>query len=372
MKNELILSRKLNVETWNIQGSIAKAHKREDMMLVLQFLDEFPRSTAKEFANHLLFDGNSRRVVAERLLDLSSLYGLSNNESGSYKLTEKGQEALANKMVFIPEDGCWTLTVSNDPLLPHNVIDIKAFDEPHAISEIIGKEAKTKLDSRKHNMGSVPLWIKQCVGTELDPHLSKGKIRIDSIENKAEKVTSNIFIKLEWNVTKDSVRILENNKVLNQFDGPRITENDILETALAKKGLLPQWDSKARKLKASFGSLDSHSYRSMVTNLKCQSLDIQKYGDFADIVIEGIDLNAASLSDAKKWAEWRLDNSISNFATTNLYETWIESATAPFLEFGISLSERDSYAEQLWNRWLTTNNKPQKVWHMIAATDWQL
>ena len=142
---DLILTRKLEIKTWHVQGSIAKAQDRKDMMLVLKYLDEFPDSTAKDLSMHLFFDNNARLVVAIRLLELSNSYGLTNSDGGhgaKYSLTDKGQDALTNKEVFIPEDGCWKLAVSNDPLLPHIIINIEAFSEPNAFSEIIGSTAE--------------------------------------------------------------------------------------------------------------------------------------------------------------------------------------------------------------------------------------
>jgi len=376
MKNELILSRKVAIETWHIQGSVAKAQSRKDMMLVLQYLDEFPRSTAKGLAGHLLFDTRARLVVAQRLLELSKLYGLTDSESGKYSLTEDGIGALTKKEVFIPEQGCWKLSVSNDTLLSHKVIEIESFEEPNAISELIGKDAKSKLEDRKQKMMQPPRWLKQCIGLELAPHAGGEKKRIDSIENKAEKSPANLSLTLEWNVSKNSIRLLDDNnskKVLNQFEGPGLSHNAVWEILLDNEDWLGDWDRSTNQLAISFGDVDEKARKLMVADFEFKTPVISEYGVFKTQIVQGVALRAATENDAIEWTHWRLAESINAFATSNKYKQWVSEALAPFNYFDITLPERDEYAKELWsapdNR--SVNDKT-KAWHLIAASDWAL
>ncbi|WGK68798.1 hypothetical protein P0082_09955 [Candidatus Haliotispira prima] len=243
MNSEILLTREIEIETWHIQGTIAKAQERKEIMLVLKFLAEPPDNRARDFASELLFvgDDNPRQVVAQRMLALSKLYGLTDEEpsSGVYSLTDKGKEALETKEVFVPEDGCWALSVSNDPLLPHSVIQVASFEESNAFSESIGKDAKSELEKRKQKIKRLPQWIRQVTKLgELSPHVGGKKLRIDSIEDKGEKASPKQSITLEWTVSKNSIRLSDNKlpdnnkKILNQFEGPGLDWNDVWEILL--------------------------------------------------------------------------------------------------------------------------------------------
>ena len=368
MKNEMILYRSIEIETWGVQGSIAKAQERKDMMLVLLYLEEFSGGTAKDLAKHLLFDDKGRFVVAERLLEISKLYKLVDFENGRYMLTEDGKEALSKKEVFIPNDGCWELSVSNDPLLPHKFISVDAFKEPNAKDEIFDK---AKLEDRIKNMKPLPRWIKDNPGLEVIPHAGGKRIRIDSIENKAEELLSKLSITLEWNISKGSIRLKNEKQILNQFDSPKLSQNDVWEILLAKNNWLDDWDSLDNNLAISFEEADEDERKHMVADFEFNSPTISEYGEFKDVIVRGIELRAATKNDAVLWADWRLSESINNFATSKNYQAWVSEALVPFKKFEITLPARDAYAQDLWDKSINTTNKT-KAWNMIAATDWAL
>lgn len=374
MKHELILSRSVEVETWRIQGSVAGARACEYIMPVLQCLAEFNKCTARDLAQHLLFDDKGRVVVAERLLEITRLYGLTESENGQYMLSDDGYEALNKKEVFIPNDGCWELSVSNDSLLPHIIINIEAFNEPNAKSELIGEDDKSKLDARRQKMMSLPEWVKASIGIETILHAG-GKKRIDIIEDKAEKIAPKTSLTIEWNVSKGKVRLLNKNEVLNQFDGPELSQNDVWEILLRNEDLFDGWDGMQNNLAISFGKVDDQARKRMIDDFEFNSPYIEygelKYGIFKNCVVEGVALRAATEGDAKEWANWRLNESINSFATTKKYKAWTRKAWKPFEYFDIALPKRDVYAQERWNMAINIDNKT-KDWYMIAAADWAL
>ncbi|WGK68799.1 hypothetical protein P0082_09960 [Candidatus Haliotispira prima] len=97
------------------------------------------------------------------------------------------------------------------------------------------------------------------------------------------------------------------------------------------------------------------------------------YGVFDDIVVENIDICAATQADAEEWSEWRLRESINSYASIAKYQQWVTEALAPFGEFGINLPERDEYAAKIWREsdGQTKQNRI-RAWHLIAASDWTL
>ncbi len=371
MKNEILLTRRLNIETWRIRGTVAKAQDRKDMMLVLQYLDEFKTGTAKDISSHLLFDSNARLVVAQRLLELCRLYGLVGADRGGYQLTNSGQMALEEEKIFVPEDGCWELSVANDPLLPHSVIELCPFNEPNAVAEVIGKDAKNKLDSRKQNMKETPNWFRGFKAVELNPHAGGRCIRIDSVERKAERVKAKFSLSLEWNVGKNSIRIMERKKVTTQFTGPGLTIDDVWQNLLETDGRFKHWDKQNEKLAISFDEAGERSRSTMVSDFAFTKPFIrngyQDSGVFDDVVIKGISVCAATPEDAGKWARWRLANSITGFASEAKYRQWVEKAQEPFNKHSIVLPERDEAARAMIGKKYTNES-----WFLLAASDWAL
>ena len=140
----IVLERSVSVGCWRVVGQIAKTGKRTELMPVLLRAEENGGTNAKDVAEHLLFESQSRRIVAERLLGIATAYGLLERADRVFVLTEAGKQAIDAGEVFVPEDGAWTLWASDDPALPSPSSGSRAVERAQRIRRDRRKEAEER------------------------------------------------------------------------------------------------------------------------------------------------------------------------------------------------------------------------------------
>lgn len=329
MSNDLVLRRNIHIETWRVQGTILKAQARADILLVLQYVAENPNATAK---------------------------------------TEKGKLALQEKEVFIPEDGVWEISFSNDPLLPHTILDFASFDEPDAYQEVSKKNEK-KFKERQDRMDFLPKSIRQPHFNAVKPFLNPNQsIWLENIQAKGEKVSSNLQLVLEWNASKQNVRLLKNNKIVHQFAYQHYDQNQIWQILLEQNGWQDDWSGSKNSMAISFAETDEASRQTMKIDLEFKQPDIDDLGEFDDFIAENVAIHAMDKDNAIKWAWWRLEHNINDFADEQTYQKWVEHAQSPFVEYTFRLPERNELANLFWQ----DEKYSPKSWHLISASDWQI
>lgn len=370
MSNDLVLRRNIHIETWRVQGTILKAQERADILMILQYVANNSNATAKGMAEHLLFEENARLVVAERLLKMAEQLGLVEQikeyRHYFYTLTKKGELALQEQEVFIPEDGFWEINFTNDPLLPHTILDFKPFKEPNAHQEVKNKES---LEKRKQNIKPMPDWIRQPHFNSVKPFLNPNQsIWLENIQAKGEKVSSNLQLVLEWNVSKQNVRLLKNNKVVHQFTYQNYDQNQIWQILLKQNGLQKDWNWSTNSMAISFAKTDKKSRQTMNKDFHFIKPDIDDLESFDDFIAENVAIHAIDKDNAIEWAWWRLEHNINDFADEQTYQKWVEQAKLPFAEYDFRLPTRDELANLFWQ----DKTHSPKSWHLISASDWQI
>lgn len=372
MRNDLVLRRNIYIETWRVQGTILKAQARADILLVLRCVADKQNTTARDFAKELLFEEHARLVVAERLLNMAERYGLVEQikeyRHYFYTLTEKGKLALQEKEVFIPEDGFWEISFTNDPLLPHTILDFASFDEPDAYQEVSKKNEK-KFKERQDRIDFLPKWIRQPYFNAVKPFLNQNQsIWLENIQTKGEKVSSKLQLILEWNVSKQSIRLLKNDKVVHQFTYQNYEQNQIWQILLEQNGWQDDWNWAKNSMAMSFEKTDEKSRQTMQKNLTFRQPKIKHLGGFDDFTAENVAIHAIDKDNAIKWARWRLEHNINDFADEQTYQKWVEQAKLPFAEYAFRLPERNELANLFWQ----DEKYSPKSWHLISASDWQI
>ncbi|MGX2949595.1 hypothetical protein ACWIUA_01620 [Ursidibacter sp. B-7004-1] len=370
MSNDLVLRRNIHIETWRVQGTVLKAQERADILMILQYVAENENATAKGMARRLLFEENARLVVAERLLKMTEMLGLvkqiQEDRHKLYALTEKGELALQEQEVFIPEDGFWEISFTNEPLLSHTILDFKPFKEPDAYQEV---KNKVGLEERKQNIKPMPDWIRNPNFNAVKPFLNqKQSIWLENIQPKGEKVSSNLKLILEWNVSKQSIRLLKNNQVVHQFTYKKYDQNQIWQILLEQNGWQDDWSWAENSMAMSFEETDEKSRQTMHTDLAFRRPKIGDLGEFNDFTAENVAIHAIDLNNATDWARWRLEHNINDFADEQTYQKWVEQAKSPFAEYDCSLPKRDELANRFWQ----DDKYSQKSWYLMAASDWQI
>jgi hypothetical protein len=369
------LERAIDVRCWRVIGQVAKAARRAELIPVLLRARERGETDDGDLAEHLLFEAGSRRVVAQRLLQIASYYGLLAEENRRYRLTEQGQTALTTKQIFVPEHGTWTIWASNDPLLATPVLRVEPWKEPHA-----GEEAPKKhtdaLEKRRARMKRLPPWVVPAPGKPLgvlQPEVGGAPLRIDQVEAEGEEVDLETTLRATWDVSGARLRvngILGEANVDTAIDAPAIGAAAVWPQLLHAEGLLSRWDASEEALRIGFDEATPGERESMVRAVVFKRPNIPSFGAFDPATVEGVALRARTPQDAARWAEWRLRMRVRDYATTERFSTWTTEAVAPFPEFQPATPTRRALAHAEWPG--PTDRPTPSAWHLVAAEDWRL
>jgi hypothetical protein len=369
MKNDIILTRKVDAKCWHIEATIAIAKERNELMSVLIRALENTGTTSDDIARHLLFDASSRKKVAERLLNITEMYGLMTRDEQGYILTQEGNTAINSKRVFVPEEGTWDFWVSDDPLLPDSVLLVTSYNEPSASNEILGK----KNNERSKNFKSLPGWIFDLEGSFSIPCIDGNEVRFDEIKEMAEAVEVQTDLYLIWNVSKGEMKLTGNlnGKIVdNDLTAPDIDPADAWSQLLMKERLLDDWNAEQDSLRVSFSDTNDVERKTMHRDLVFDNPAVDSFGEFDRFIATGILIAPDTNANAQVWAEWRLQESISDYATSERFHSLWERANTPFVEFEIDKPDRSKYAVLEWYK--NTEVPSHRAWYLIAAEDWRL
>ena len=375
MNRRIILERSVTVGCWRVVGQVAKSQRSTELVPVLLRADENDGTDARDLAEHLFFESRSRRVVAERLLWIATAYGLVEESSRDFVLTEAGEQAIHTGEVFVPEDGAWTVWASDDPALPSPVLGIEPWNEPSAYHEIV--EAKGK-STRERRYGSPPDWLRTIVGTTVRPTTGhSAAIRIDHLEDEVEAVNTNRSLRLRWNVGDGRLKLSgtleggrEGGRVKAELEAPDMSPDRVWRSLLEHEDLLEQWDEERAVLRVAFDETGDAERETMSRALKIESPYLPRYGTFDSLSVAGVAITAESETDAQSWAQWRLRARVRDYATSERYAHWRKEAAAPFDQYEVEIPARPDLAHASWMQ--VTDRPDPWVWRLVAAEDWNL
>lgn len=362
---DIVLERSIDVRCWHVIGSMSKAAKRDELRAVLLRARERGSTDAHDIVGHLLFEPNSRRIVAQRLLRIAELYGLLEEREHRYTLTQSGHLALATEQVFVPERGTWTIWASSDPLLPTPILRVESWSEPKAFAEIRGTDRRFQ---------DLPPWLMDTRGIISIPLAGGGEsIRIDSFEARGEAVEAAAELRAKWEVSQSKLRIegkLNGSQVSTVINAPDISVEEVWKQLLESEGLWPGWDTQARALRVRFDETVGNERESLLRNLRFHNPIIEDLGGFEGTTVIGVRLRSKSAEDASQWANWRLRERIRDYATIERFRTWMAEALEPFDEFRPSMPSRRLLADTAWRE--RNRREATGTWHLVASEDWRL
>lgn len=371
MNRKIILQREIKVSCWRVQGTVAKSAKRSELIPVLLRASENGTTDAEDIAGHLWFEPKSRKVVAERLLNIASNFGLLTKEKDVFVLTEDGEKSINTGSIFVPELGTWTLWASDDPFLTESILCVKPWNEPSAYDEMRGKD---KESAKEREIKMLPVWFRESIGDEIHPVTSGGASRrIDELEKNGEMVDPNTTLRVVWDVTEKRLRLegnLDGRSVDSELQAPDVEPKEIWQELLQGEGVWEQWDEAYGALHVCLDETTPAERESMSRNIKFIDRDLDGWGEFDPFSVTDIPLRACSAADAKDWAKWRLMKRISDYATTECYAEWGAAAAKPFAEFQPVMPSRFELAHIEWQQ--RGEQPTPNCWHIVAAEDWRL
>lgn len=384
MNGSIILTRRLAIQGWRTVGLIARGERRKELEPILLRANSVGETDAEDIAEHLLF-AQSRKIVAERLLRIGVTFDLLKGNGERYTLTERGEKAVADGKVFVPEYGAWNIWMSRDPLLSSPVLRIDAADEPGAFIE----NREYRGSEKKRIFDELPKEICENQGKEITPPASVDlvAVRIDGLREKAEAIdTDDASLTLVWKVRERQLRLQGEwggRTVDSGLDAPGKTPDEIWDDLLAGEwdALLAsenwlgdsdrrRWDRRRRALRVPFWRTAERERESMSCDVRFPAPSVPDFGKFDPLTIEGVDIAALSEGDAHEWAIWRFRERIRDFATAEHYNEWWKEAAEPFAEYYPEPPSRNRLARAEWG---ASDNAPTvRAWHLMAAEDWGL
>ncbi|EOX3898579.1 hypothetical protein ACOGST_002630 [Vibrio alginolyticus] len=368
MKNDLILEREIQLETWVVSATISKAEKRPEYDLILKCIRDGV-CTEEQVAQHLLFDDRARLGIAQRMLNRAIDLNLAFKKRGKYALTDEGYEAIKEQRIFVPEEGVWKITFSNDPLLPFPIMAIEKHAEPKAMDEALRRN-KHETDKRIANFKKIPHWIKNRVQDEVGQPCTGGEIiHIGEIKLKGETVDSPFKLSVKWNVTKQSLTLYKDSKEVSKFKAPNRDLDEVWYELLLGGRKIDSWRNDTAEFEEYFDDVPDSSKSTMRINIEFPRPSLNGLNRFNSVIAKGVRLRPKTEVCAQRWSEWLLLSYIDNYATVEKYEKWLEKAKMPFKDFEINLPSRDELANSVI---LDPKARSKRDWHIVAAADWGL
>lgn len=372
-----ILHRNINVFCWNVKATISKKAKRDDLMPILKRAQENNGTYSRDIADHLLGEEIGREIVGFRLLSICESLNLLENRGEKnlprYFLTEEGERALYSRYVMVPEEGTWTIWVSDDSLLKYPILYIEPFSEVSVSDELRGNKKKDS-KARNDKFEKTPHWLRNaCSITSMPAAIGNEQIRLDHIDTKIERVENNARLALEWRPEINSLKLngsIKKYPVNSTPEAPEISFSDVWQELLENEQLWHQWQEAKERLLVSF-DLTDHIERSLLQQrLKFVKPNIEKVGSF-DQIHRKVAIFPQSQQDAQHWAEWKLQNEINTYATEVEFAQWCQKTLNLFEEYSdaIELPTRNELAIDAWqNRYDRKNTST--IWHLMAVEDW--
>lgn len=372
MKN-IILQRSIDVQCWNVLGTVAKASKRPELMPVLLRASERHQTNAEDIADHLFFEQRSRRVVAERMLRIATSYGLLSQNDRMFSLTDAGVAALNSEQVFVPERGTWTIWTTKDPLFDYPILRVDSWKEPTAYDDVQREKNKEK-EKNERKFVAVPATVldaRDYVATP--PCGGGGLLRIDELAQMAEENNADASLKLSWNAGQEKMSLagkLQGVQVNTVLNAPRVAPDDVWQQLLEAEGLWSRWDRARSALLVGFEETNDRERESLLRDLAISTPTLGKLGKFDTLTIQDVQLQARTASDAESWARWRLQARLHDYTTRERFEAWVKEAIEPFASYRLTFPTRVELAKDAWPR---RGDRPSPLaWHLAAAEDWSL
>lgn len=373
MKNDLILRRKIKLESWIVSGRIQRAEKRPEYNMVLKCVRD-GCDTAKSIAQHLLFEDRSRLGIAENLLRQAQELGLIQKGGRGEKrhqcsLSEAGEKALEEGRIYVPEEGVWEVTFSDDPMIPFPIVELKQFKEPSAREEVLYRN-KDKTEKRLDNLCNISPWIKQKVkNLDGQPCVGGAPLFIEFLKSKGERLNNEQLMFVEWNVTKKTYTLSKEDEIINHFSSPRMGFEKVWIKLLEHNRFIDKWNKEKRALEVRFNRLNENCRKTMTVDIRFDSPEVGASEPFDNFTAQGVKLRPVNLECAQEWSVWLLNSMVDNYASKVNYEKWSELVRQSFEDFTVVLPKMADLAKTVH---LGEKARTKRDWHLVAALDWEL
>jgi len=366
----IILTRKLKIDSYEIIMKIGRQTQREDLLSILK-LAEHLRRPLKPLDICENFFPEKPESIGEAILVRCKDLDLLDDE---LQLTDIGREALNASKVFLKEEHCYLLWITRDFLYPEKFLDLKPLNfnaEEMKLNYFLSHRESRENDQIIHT----PEDIKNLKGKIYTLPNTKDKIVFYEIDDKLKELelkedpNLRIFLEIE--------NLLEKSLISVSFSGflnkkiEKIPEINIDELWLSLLGDLKyDWDSTKNALKVKFTNLSDSEKRTMKKTFKINNPIIPDLGMFDSTEIRDIHIIPKGKDDAQLWAEWLLIDKIVNYISKEQYKEMKNEIENQFEDFEINFPSMSELAKKVLA--LNENKEiifPKKYWFLQTSLD---
>ncbi len=193
------LRRKVDIQTFEVEGTIARGQERPEFLAVVRLAADLGRPiNGEDVVRELL--GNLPSQIGWRVIERCIQLGLLERDGnkGSATLSDAGRKALEEDMILVPEEGLWRIYFAEDPLLDSPVVHIERFEGVKAYEE------RNKLYNGNGNRDTdtrIPPQISRALSqTEFFTSIVNGNLFqiLELAKSGFKAETKEIYLLLEW------------------------------------------------------------------------------------------------------------------------------------------------------------------------------
>lgn len=370
--DQLVLSRRLELEKYEVVMEVGRQQRREELHAVLMLAEEHGGKATAQLISQELLQGRPETVgkaIIDRCRDLGLL-----GESG--EITPIGRDALRTGSVFVPERGRYTVWLTDDPLVPQKLVHIEPKEESYLTDEVaMIRSGKMKGEARDE-AEPLPERLRRLVGGPYDlMGREGGRIVIRSIEPNGVRVHVGPEgdTRVVLRVAPDRSQLSVGGGFERVLEAPKL---DFDESWISALGPMAKRWARSRDppaLKSSFDELGPKELTSFSRTVHLLKPSLEGYGEFGETSVDGVPIVPGTAHDAEAWARWLLKKSIVGYVDREQYRVLIESAASKFPDFpGVELPSESELADELGSERAADGAFPRAYWYLRAPLDLQV
>ncbi len=352
------------------QGEVAFPEERKIEMSILEMAKESKVISVKEIIQELKFHNAIAERLFRNLVDLNYLDLEENNDN--YYLTEKGESAIVNNRLYIPQTGLWEIYWIEDDRITNNtgfkVLEINAFVEK--------KDGK----GTNHIISTLPQSITHLLNIEQ----SIGRIgkyqycELRNVESKCQDLSElNARLLLIYDSEKGNssgeLKYVEKSipfRSKNTFEDvwkelQNVYHPFFIKYEQDKARYLISYD----EIKASKNALEQFTYDFHYTNPSMFQSSSELLGDIQKTSFFAYSIFPETDQDAQIWFYTLLIDSLREYTWNEIYEKKNQELLGKFPDRKVAPYLLQTVANDFWKDRNKSDEMKAKAWYLNAPID---
>lgn len=358
------LHRTITIESFEVEGTIARSHDRPELLAVAQLAADAPGGLTPAVLAHELFGGQA--TLCKAVIDRCVKIGLLDRRhpNAPAMLSARGREMLASGQVRVPEDRTWRIYYVDDPLLEAAIVHVEPCWDGNARDTRNQFYGGRKQGAQPEPPQSCPAALREAVNEQawssIVDRSSFELMRLSSRGLASER--SPVRLELDFVLDEPSPRLCLHGELAAPRQPPKQPALHLqVRSQLAAPNVLMAWtyDQMWRALVAHASKVEPHTLdhaceqarrrvlpqrwddtneterRSMRRTVAVAATRIAALGQFEPTQIDDVELIARAPEDARKWAAWLQWDGINDYCTPASLRANGERVIARFPDFDL-------------------------------------